>query len=63
MKKLNVKLKIKFDKKKPNGTPRKILNTNLAKKYGWKSRTSLDKGFNLTYESFLKKAKKFNINQ
>ena len=60
MKKLNVKFKIKFDKKKPNGTPRKILNTNLAKKYGWKSKTSLDKGFYLTYKDFLKKAKNYN---
>ena len=61
MKKLNVKLKIKFDKNKPNGTPRKILNTNLARKYGWKSKTSLDKGFNLTYKDFLKKEQNSNI--
>ena len=25
-----------FDKKKPNGTPRKIPNFNLARKYGWR---------------------------
>ena len=36
MKQINVKLKIKFDKKKPNGTPRKKLDSTLAKKYGWK---------------------------
>ena len=57
MKKLNVNLKIKFDKKKPNGTPRKILNTNLAKRYGWKSKISLEKGFELTYQDFLSKQK------
>ena len=31
MKKLNVKLNILKDLTKPNGTPRKILSTNLAK--------------------------------
>ncbi len=53
MKKLNVNFKIRFDKKKPNGTPRKILDTKLARNYGWKSKTSLDKGFELTYKDFL----------
>ena len=54
--KIKCKFKIKFDKK-PNGTPRKILNTNLAKRYGWKSKISLDKGFELTYQDFLSKRK------
>ena len=54
MKNLDIKCKINFDKKKPNGTPRKILNSNLAKSYGWKSKISLQKGFKLTYSSFLK---------
>mgnify|MGYP001380766769 FL=1 len=53
IKNLDVKCKINFDKKKPNGTPRKILNSNLAKSYGWKSKISLKKGFDLTYRSFL----------
>ncbi len=53
MKNLDVKCKIIFDKKKPNGTPRKILNSDLAKSYGWKSKISLQEGFNLTYNSFL----------
>ena len=55
MKKMNVNLKIKFDKKKPNGTPRKILNSNLAKKYGWKPRITLEKGFDLTFHDFKRK--------
>ena len=54
MKQVNVKLKIKFDKKKPNGTPRKKLDSSLAKKYGWKSTFSLENGFYLTYKDFLK---------
>ena len=55
MKKTNVNLKIKFDKKKPNGTPRKILNSNLAKKYGWKPKITLEKGFDLTFHDFKRK--------
>ena len=53
-KKFKIKLKIKFDKKKPNGTPRKILNISLAKKYGWKCKVNLDEGFNLTFKDFKK---------
>ena len=53
MKQINVKLKIKFDKKKPNGTPRKKLDSSLAKKYGWQSTFSLENGFHLTYKDFL----------
>ena len=55
MKKLNVRMKITYDKKKPNGTPRKIMDTSLAMKYGWKSKFNLDNGFNLTFKDFLKK--------
>tara|TARA_Y100000590_G_scaffold136968_1_gene156779 strand:+ start:963 stop:1901 length:939 start_codon:yes stop_codon:yes gene_type:complete len=57
MKKLNCNLKIKFDKKKPNGTPRKILDCSVAKKYGWKPKYSLDKGFFLTYKNFVNNLK------
>ena len=55
MKQLNIKLKIKFDKNKPNGVPRKILDTSLAASYGWKSKFSLIEGFRFTYSDFLKK--------
>ena len=48
-------LKFKFDKKKPNGTPRKILNVDLAKKYGWKAKTDLKKAILITYQDFLSK--------
>ena len=54
-KKLNTNLKISFDKKKPNGTLRKKLDTSLAKKYGWKSKYNLSKGFDLTYKDYIKK--------
>tara|TARA_B100000963_G_scaffold357607_1_gene380226 strand:- start:43 stop:981 length:939 start_codon:yes stop_codon:yes gene_type:complete len=49
------KVTIKFDKTKPNGTPRKILDVSLAKKYGWKARTNIRKAIRITYEDFLTK--------
>ena len=55
MKKMNINLKIKYDRSKPNGTPRKIIDSNLAKKYGWKPRFNLNTGFDLTLKDFLKK--------
>ena len=55
MKKLKIKLKIKLDKSKPNGTPRKKIECKIAKKYGWESKIGLDKGFDLTYQNFLQK--------
>ena len=50
------KVRIKFDKTKPNGTPRKILNINLAKKYGWVAKTDIKKGIKITYEDYLAKS-------
>lgn len=55
IKKLDINIKIKFEIKKPNGTPRKKLDLSLANKYGWKSKYNLNKGFNLTYQDYLKK--------
>ena len=54
MKKLNVNLKIVYDKKKPNGTPRKKLDINLAKNYGWKSKISFSQGFDFVFNDFKK---------
>ena len=57
MKKLKIKPKIKYDIKKPDGTPRKKIDSTLAKKYGWRSKFSLEDGFTITYEHFLRKYK------
>ena len=51
IKKFKVNIKIKFDKSKPNGTPRKILDTSLAEKYGWKSKIDLDQGLEQVLKS------------
>ena len=53
-KKFNLKLKIRYDKSKPNGTPRKIVDTKLAKSYGWKPKFDLNRGFDLTIKDFLR---------
>ena len=54
MKKLNVKLKIIYDKSKPDGMPKKCLDISLAKKYGWSPKNNFDKAFTITYKNFLK---------
>ena len=53
IKKLNARLKIKFDKTKKDGTKRKILDCSIAKKYGWKPKINLNKGFKITYDSYI----------
>ena len=43
----------------PDGTKRKILNIELSKKYGWGPKTSLEKGFTITFADFLKNNSQF----
>ena len=53
LKVVQVKDKIKFDKTKPNGTPQKLLDVTEARKYGWKSKTTLEDGLLKAYKSFI----------
>ncbi len=53
MKKFRVNLKIKYDKSKPDGMPKKLLDITKAKKYGWMPKNNFHKGFDLTYKHFL----------
>ena len=46
--------KLKFDKSLPNGTPRKILDSSLANKYGWFSKKDIDLSLKETYLDYLK---------
>ena len=46
-------IKLRYDKSKPNGTPRKVMDISLAKKYGWESTIKLKEAINKTYQSFL----------
>ena len=49
------KVKIIFDKSKPNGTPRKVLDISLAKRHGWRAKTNLEEAIKITYRDFLSK--------
>jgi GDP-L-fucose synthase len=42
---------ITFDTTKPDGTPRKLLDTSRIHKLGWQARTSLEDGIRRTYEA------------
>ena len=57
LKKLDLNIKIKFIKSKPDGVYKKLLDISRAKKYGWIAKTSLNAGFDITYQSFLKENK------
>ncbi len=48
------KIKIVYDRSKPNGTPRKVLDISLAKKYGWRPKTKLKDAILKAYKSYLK---------
>ena len=48
----NRKIDIKYDLSKPNGTPRKVLDISLARKYGWRPNLNLQKQILETYRSY-----------
>jgi nucleoside-diphosphate-sugar epimerase len=51
---LNFKMKVKFDNnKKFDGVYSKILDTNLAKKYGWKPKTLFKNAILKTYKDLM----------
>ena len=52
------KIKIGFDLSKPNGTPRKVLDISLAKKYGWKPKIQLKEAILKTYYDYIKQKNK-----
>jgi GDP-L-fucose synthase len=44
---------IVFDKTKPDGTARKLMDVSRLEKLGWKAKTNLEYGLSLTYHWFL----------
>jgi GDP-L-fucose synthase len=40
-----------FDRGKPDGTPRKLLDVSRIERLGWRARTGLEQGIRLTYNS------------
>ena len=52
-KKIKIKSKIVFDNNKLlDGTPRKIVDTSIARSYGWKPKYNFDKSFDITFKNF-----------
>jgi len=51
---IGYKGKIVWDNSKPDGTPRKLLDSSLISQLGWRPNINLDEGIRLTYEDFLK---------
>ena len=49
---VNFKGEIIWDIEKPDGTPRKKLDTSFINKLGWKSKTNLDRGLEKTINSY-----------
>jgi GDP-L-fucose synthase len=47
--------KIIFDTTKPDGTPRKLMNSDKLTKMGWKAKVHLLDGLSLAYQDFLSK--------
>ena len=45
---------IQYDSSKPDGAPRKLLNSSRLLSMGWSARTSLKDGLKKTYAWFLK---------
>jgi GDP-L-fucose synthase len=48
--------RIAFDASKPDGMPRKLLDVSRFSALGWKAKTSLEEGIQLTYEWFQSRA-------
>jgi len=44
---------IEFDEEKPDGTPRKLMNSSRINALGWRAKTRLEDGLNATYQDFL----------
>jgi GDP-L-fucose synthase len=46
---------ILFDKTKPDGTPRKLMDVSKLHSLGWQHKVSLEEGLQLAYKDFLQK--------
>ena len=53
------KINLKFNKKYPDGTPRKVLDCSVINGVGWKPKISINKGLSDTIEWYIKKYKQF----
>ena len=53
------KINLKFNKKYPDGTPRKLLNNSIINSIGWKPKISINRGLKETIEWYKKNINKF----
>lgn len=53
-KKIGFEGRFKYDQSKPDGVKRKLIDSSLAKRYGWKAKTSFEKGLDFTIQDYLK---------
>ena len=51
---IDFKGKIDFDNTKPDGNPRKLLDSSKLFNYGWKPKIELTQGIEQTYDWFIK---------
>lgn len=52
--------KIEFDSTKPDGTPRKLINSKLINRLGWKVKMNLKQGLTKAYKDFKQQYPKIN---
>jgi GDP-L-fucose synthase len=55
LKKMNLSCKISLDKSKSDGVIRKIIDSSVARKYGWFPKIDLNQGFDLTLNDYFLK--------
>jgi GDP-L-fucose synthase len=55
--------RLRFDSTKPDGSPRKLLETSRLSSLGWTPSTSLHEGLTLAYRDFLKKTSKVELSK
>jgi GDP-L-fucose synthase len=53
--------KITFDNTKPNGTPRKLIDSTKINRLGWKAKISLEDGITKIYSELIKNHKLFQL--
>lgn len=58
---VNFKGRIEFDQSKPDGPPRKLMNSKQLNDLGWRPKFNLDQGLSKTYLYFLQKYKSHDV--
>jgi len=55
--------KIEFDSSKPDGSPRKLMDSSRLNSLGWTPKVKLEIGLTLTYENYLQELQSLNNKQ